>query len=139
MGGRKTWTPRIDKLDPMRVRELKFFCRQYGMKKREMNNARNALRIMEKRGEYDEKLKEKAERVIYGKEARDLEIMESAIRETAGKCEAVRRGIMANVCDGLPWERIDVPMGRGLFYAAVRSFYRRLDEKQRSIYEDKRA
>lgn len=132
----RTWIPKVYDLDKNRVRELKYFCRQYKIKKRKIGAIRggmNEFRIENGGsggGIKHSQTESRAIKVMESKDARDIQMIESAALEAAEESVEIQKAILLNVTDAIPYERMVCHIGRAQFYGRVRKFYWLLDKKQ---------
>lgn len=122
---------KLDKygVDRYRFRELYNFCRQYSAK-RQQANALSGIRAISYSG------------MPFGSQVSNQTATMAELRErllddcrliehTAEQADpGLKKQIIANVTEGIPWERMAVPAGRRQFYDAVTYFYYLLDRSK---------
>lgn len=132
----RTWTPRAYELSRERVAELQRFCWQYREKLARISAMRGAAGSSEidgmphGQGGIGRPTEQTALRIIDSRDARDVEMIESAAREAAGGSAAMYACLIANICDRVLFEHMHVPAGRRQFYDARRRFFGLLDQKR---------
>jgi|GEM_PF-1028291 len=94
-------------------RELEYFCLQYGEKKRSIDK----MYCLKKHDENLKGFKNEGKIRLYES---DINLIENAAKYTDGQLYSY---ILKNVTDGIPYESMDVPCGRRMFYELRRMFY----------------
>lgn len=109
--------------------ELKYFCMQYHEKKQELQNGYGLKAVVNDgmpKGNFPGKPTECA--AIKNVMLRgDLELIEQTAKEAD---PGIYEWLMKNVTEGIPYEWMDVPMGRKQFYEARRYFFYLLSQKR---------
>lgn len=130
----RTWTPKISDLSSERVGELQRFCWQYREKKARIAAARSGSMGQAEGGHSKGNIGRPTERsalyAIESRDARDVALIEEAAREAAAGSEIMCECIIANVCDRVLSEHMNLPIGRRQFYAMRKCFFVMLDQKR---------
>lgn len=98
--------------------ELRYFCLQYGEKKKELEQCRDQ-KPEEEAGEKDD--------VKSARLRRDLELIEQTAREAGPD---ISQWLMKNLVEGTVYESLEVPLSRTKFYDIRRYFFYLLAQKR---------
>ena len=109
--------------------ELKYFCMQYGEKKRELDGSYGISAVVNDgmpKGNLSGKPTEQTavRNVMLQK---DVALIEWAADEAG---DNIQRWLIKNVTEGIPYEWMDVPCGRRQFYEMRRYFFYLLAQKR---------
>lgn len=131
----REWTPKVYELSRDRVRELKCFCQQYRGKRARISAMRDGGGgTMDGqphgKGGISRPTEQRAIYAAESKDARDVQMIEDAAREAADGSTAMYNCLIANVCDSVLPEHMQVPSGRRQFYEMRRRFFWLLDTKR---------
>ena len=130
----RTWTPKIPELSGERVGELQRFCWQYREKKARIAAVRSGAAVGIEGGHGKGGIGRPTERsalyALESKDARDVAMIEETAAEVAAGSRIMKECIIANVCDRVLPEHMNLPMGRRQFYQMRKCFFVALDKKR---------
>lgn len=133
----RTWTLKVPELSKARVEELQRFCWQYREKKARIAAMRGASGGSEidgmpnGRGGISRPTETIALRIVDSRDARDVQMIEDAAREATEGSEALYACLIANVCDRVGYNYLNMPpQGVNQFSVTKRRFFWLLDKKR---------
>ena len=133
----RTWTLKVPELSKLRVEELQRFCWQYREKKARLAAMRSATSgsgidgMPHGKGGIGRPTEQTALRIIDSRDAHDVQIIEECAREAAEGSEALYVCLIANVCDRIPYNCLNMPpQGVNQFSRTNRRFFWLLDKKR---------
>lgn len=105
-----------------RYRELKYFCRQYREKQRQLREMTEIGATSMREGGRGAKVADTTANTAMRRAEleRGLEIIEQAAKEADAEIYSY---IISNVADGIPYEYLGAPIGRRKFYEMRRKFF----------------
>lgn len=118
------------RLSANRYRELKYFCRQYGEKKRrlytitEISPPEFRADVCSNAHIADNTAATACKRMQLQK---DMQLIEQTAAEVG---KDISRHLLKNVTEGIPYEYLDVPYSRRQFYRIRMQFFYLLSERQ---------
>lgn len=109
--------------------ELKYFCMQYQEKKNELKGSYGLGAVVNDGMPKGNLSGNPTERLALRNTMlhKDIELIENTAREADPE---IYQWIMKNVTEGIPYEWLDIPMGRRQFYEARRYFFYLLSLKR---------
>ncbi len=112
-----------------RYRELKYFCRQYKEKLQQLNSICSISSI--KYGIIgsntpSKRTEEEAEKRV--ELEKDIKIIEDSIKEAS---EEFYDYIMQDVCFGISYDNLDIPLGRTAYFEIRKNFFLILSKKKK--------
>lgn len=112
-----------------KYQELYYFCKQYWEREKEIGFLRGLTEVkqdgMPKGTGISDPTYQKAEKIM--KLRKENELIEQSAKEAN---PGVYQYILKNVTQGIPYEYMQVPMGRRQFYETRRLFFKLLSEKR---------
>lgn len=131
----RTWAPKVYDLSRERVAELQRFCWQYREKRTRIAAMRKAsggggVGRPRGKGGIGRPTESAAIRIVDGKDARDVRMIEEAAWEASGGSKALYECLIANVCDRVAFQSLKVPQGINQFTQTRRRFFWLLDRKR---------
>ena len=132
----RTWIPKAYDLSRERVAELQRFCWQYREKRARISAMRGATGasgmdgMPHGKGGIGRPTEQTVIKIIDGKDARDVRMIEEAAREACEGSEALYTCLIANVCDRVAFQSLNIPQGINQFTRTRRLFFWLLDKKR---------
>ena len=116
-------------ISPDKYQELFYFCKQYMDRETEINHLRGLTEVvadgMPKGNATSDPTFRKAEKILRLREENEL------IEQTAIEADPeIYQYLLKNVTQGIPYEYMNVPMGRRQFYECRRYFFKLLSDKR---------